>query len=62
MQNTAAKKRSRQEDVDSDYLFGNFLRFTGFRSMDETNLNRRVGSWPQFRNSAATEHPFFWPG
>ena len=25
-------------------LFGNFLELPGFRSMDETNLNRRVGS------------------
>jgi hypothetical protein len=30
---TAAKKRTRQEDVDSDYLFGNFLQFPAFRAM-----------------------------
>ena len=30
--------------MDSDYLFGDFLRLPGFRSMDETNLNRRLGS------------------
>jgi hypothetical protein len=26
MRNTGAKKRTRQEDLDSDYLFGNRLR------------------------------------
>jgi hypothetical protein len=31
MQNTAAKKRAGQEDVDSGYLFDNFLQFPVFR-------------------------------
>jgi hypothetical protein len=30
MRDTAAKKRSRQEDMDSDYLFGDFLQFPAF--------------------------------
>ena len=32
MQNTAAKKGGHQEDVDSDYLFGNVLQLPAFRS------------------------------
>jgi hypothetical protein len=32
MHNTAAKKRAGQEDVDSAYLFDNFLQFPAFRS------------------------------
>src|SRR5271157_4633439 len=32
MQNTVAKKRARWGDVDSDYLFANFLQLPGFRS------------------------------
>ena len=31
-QNTAAKKRVRQEDVDSDYLFASFSQRPAFRS------------------------------
>jgi hypothetical protein len=31
MENIAAKKRACQKDVDSDYLFGNFLQFSDFR-------------------------------
>jgi hypothetical protein len=32
MRNTVVKKRVRQEDVDSDYLFGNCLQLPGFCS------------------------------
>jgi len=32
MRNTATKKRAGQEDVDSDYLFANFLRRSAFHS------------------------------
>jgi hypothetical protein len=42
--NTVAKKRAGVEDVDSAYLFGDFLRLPGFRSVGEMNLKRRVGS------------------
>jgi hypothetical protein len=31
-QNIAGKKRARQEEVDSDYLFANFLQLPAFRS------------------------------
>jgi hypothetical protein len=34
--NTVAKKRVPQEDVDSDYLFGNFLQRPGFPSGDSS--------------------------
>ena len=30
MQNIEGKKRARQEDTDSDYLFDNFLQFLPF--------------------------------
>jgi hypothetical protein len=32
MQNIAGKRRAGQEGVDSDYLFGSFLRFPALRS------------------------------
>jgi hypothetical protein len=42
--NTVAKKRACQQSVDSDYLFGNFLQHSAFRSTDnKANLNRRLG-------------------
>jgi hypothetical protein len=34
-QNIAAKRRAGQEGVDSDYLFGKFLRLPGFRSTSD---------------------------
>jgi hypothetical protein len=35
MENIAAKKRARQKDVDSDYLFDGFLKSSAFRSTDK---------------------------
>jgi hypothetical protein len=37
-QNTAAKKRVRQEDVDSDYLFASFSQRPAFRSTGKAEL------------------------
>jgi hypothetical protein len=41
-QNTVAKKRAGQEDVDFDCHFDDFLLRAAFRSKDKANLNRRV--------------------
>jgi TolB-like protein len=45
--NTAAKKRACQEDVDSDYLFGNFLQRAAFRSKDKASLTDSFRSPPR---------------
>jgi hypothetical protein len=47
MQNTVAKKRARQEDVDSDYLSGNFLQLSAFRSKDKARLTDSFRSPPK---------------
>ena len=44
---SSPKKRAGWKGVDSDYLFGNFLRLPRFRSMNETNLNRRIKYPPE---------------
>ena len=39
--NTAGEKRVRQEDVDSDYLFGSFSQLPAFRSVFAREILRR---------------------
>jgi hypothetical protein len=39
MQNTAAKKRAAREDMDSDYLFDNFLQRPSFRFNEAFNYD-----------------------
>jgi hypothetical protein len=43
MPNTAAKEQAGQEDVDSDYLFGNFLQLPTFRSTHKERFLDRNG-------------------
>ena len=42
--NTVVKKQARQEGVDSDYLFDNFLRFPRFRATTSADPNGLVGT------------------
>jgi hypothetical protein len=47
MQNIGGKKRTRQEEVDSDYRFGNFLQLSAFRSWDKASLPYSFRSPPK---------------
>jgi len=42
MQNIAGKRRERQKDVESDYLFANFLQLSALHSTDVADSNRKI--------------------